>query len=145
MPPVEENTMFNIPNLVTIFTILGILVTFISSHLLHIYGQLLVLTYTTTLILMEPHDMGTSTARSCVMTRFEQMPHARGPTLLEILYACLEITGNHNRNHWKSGNQTLRQKSQFLGQFFRNISEILNICEIYVKSLNIFINLIYFL
>ena len=28
-----------------------------------------------TLILMEPHGMGTSTATSRVMTRFEQMPH----------------------------------------------------------------------
>ena len=35
----------------------------------------------------------------------------RGPTPLEISYACSEITGNHNRNHWKSGNQASRQKS----------------------------------
>ena len=36
---------------------------------------------------------------------------AKGPTPLEISYACSEITGNHYRNHWKSGNQASRQKS----------------------------------
>ena len=43
-------------------------------HLVRIYGQLLVLTYTPTLILVEPHDVGTATATSREMTRFEQMP-----------------------------------------------------------------------
>ena len=42
----------------------------------------------------------------------------RGMTPLEISYACPEIKGNHNRNHWKSGNQASRQKSQFVTKFF---------------------------
>ena len=37
---------------------------------------------------------------------------AKGTTPLEISYACPEINGNHDRNHWKSGNQASRQKSQ---------------------------------
>ena len=36
--------------------------------------MVLVLTYTPTLILMELHDVGTSTATSRVMTHFKQMP-----------------------------------------------------------------------
>ena len=43
---------------------------------------------------------------------------SRGTTPLEISYACPEIKGNHDRNHWKSGNQASRQKSQFVTKFF---------------------------
>ena len=42
----------------------------------------------------------------------------RGMTPLEILYACSEIKGNQDRNHWKSGNQASRQKSQFVTKSF---------------------------
>ena len=61
-------------------------------------------------------------------------------TPLEISYACPEIRGNQVRNHWKSGNQALHQKSQFLVNFLKIFMK----SKIYVKSLNIFINLIYF-
>ena len=37
---------------------------------------------------------------------------ARGMTPLEISYACPEIMRNHDRNHWKSGNQASHQKFQ---------------------------------
>ena len=59
---------------------------------------------------------------------------SRAMTPLEILYACLEIMGNHDRNHWKSGNQTSHQKSQFLTKFFlkymQNLKYISNTCKI---------------
>ena len=49
----------------------------------------------------------------------------RGMTPLEISYACLEIMGNHDRNHWKSGNQASH----------RNPCEILNEYKIHERNL----------
>ena len=46
------------------------------------------------------------------------LTEARGMTPLEISYACPEIKGNQDRNHWKSGNQASRQKSQFVTKSF---------------------------
>ena len=45
-------------------------------------------------------------------------PWPRGMTPLEISYACPEIKGNQDRNHWKSGNQASLQKSQFVTKSF---------------------------
>ena len=50
----------------------------------------------------------------------------RGMTPLEISYACPEIKGNHDRNHWKSGNQASHQKSQFVMKLFLNTCKIVN-------------------
>ena len=73
---------------------------------------------------------------------------ARGMTPLEISYACPEIKGNHDRNHWKSGNQASHQKSQFVTKFnlkyMWNLKYILNTREIlkyiYKYILNCLIN-----
>ena len=55
-----------------------------------------------------------SHVRLCAVLYSKASRHAckpSGPTPLEISYACSEITGNQNRNHWKSENQASRQKS----------------------------------
>ena len=49
---------------------------------------------------------------------FIKLIASRGMTPLEISYACPEIKGNHDRNHWKSGNQALRQKPRFVTKSF---------------------------
>ena len=57
-------------------------------------------------------------------------PQPRSMTPLEILYACPEIMGNHDQNHWKSGNQASHQKSQFAVKCFLNLKYIPNAHEI---------------
>ena len=57
------------------------------------YYPVLVLTYTPTLILMDPFGMGTSTATSHVITRFKQMPRVvLGSDMSHLMEIIIHMT-----------------------------------------------------